>query len=109
MRATDASQPYSASVSTIPNRNYYSSDILPVELDTPYTAEIEIWPTQVVVAEGSKLILDIASCDTEGSGLFTHTHPEDRKEEILKGWNNIHLGGQLDNFLTLPIIPKRLE
>lgn len=106
MRAVDAAEPHVAGVPTIPNRNYTSSDVLPIVLDTPYTAEIEIWPTQVVVGKGSKLVLDIASCDTEGSGLFTHTHPVDRSGEKLNGWNNIHFGAEFENFLTLPVIPQ---
>jgi hypothetical protein len=106
MRAVDTNEPYVANVPTIPNRNYKSNEVLPVELDTPYTSEIEIWPTQVVVSKGSMLVLDISSCDTEGSGLFTHTHPEDRNIDKLKGWNTIHFGPEYDNFLTLPVIPQ---
>lgn len=87
-------------------RDYLSTDVQNVALDTPYTVPIEIWPTQVVLAKGDKLGLVIASCDTEGSGLFTHTHREDRSEEKLTGWNNIHFGGEFENFLRLPFIPQ---
>lgn len=107
MRAVDANEPHVANVPTIPNRNYKSSEVLPVELDTVYTSEIEIWPTQVVISQGGKLLLDISSCDTEGSGLFTHTHPIDRNVDKLRGWNTIHFGAEYDNFLTLPIIPRQ--
>lgn len=87
-------------------RDYLSTDVRPVELDTPYTVPIEIWPTQVVLAKGDRLGLTIASCDTEGSGLFTHTHQVDRSEEKLKGWNHVHFDENFDNFLTLPIVPR---
>lgn len=87
-------------------RDYLSTDVQKVDLDVPYTMPIEIWPTQVVLAKGDKLGLVIASCDTEGSGLFTHTHKVDRSEEKLKGWNNIHFGGEYENFLRLPFIPR---
>lgn len=87
-------------------RDYLSTDVQPVILDTPYTVPIEIWPTQVVLVKGDRLGLTIASCDTEGSGLFTHTHQVDRSEEKLKGWNHVHFGENFDNFLALPIIPR---
>ena len=87
-------------------RDYLSTDVQQVELDIPYTIPIEIWPTQVVLAKGDRLGLTIASCDTEGSGLFTHTHEVDRSEEKLKGWNNMHFGEAFENFLRLPIIPQ---
>lgn len=76
-------------------------------MDTIYTLDIEIWPTNVVIGRGGALILELASCDTQGAGFFEHTHPVDRAEDKLKGWNNIHFGGSHDNYLTLPIIPKQ--
>ena len=88
----------------IPERDYLSTDVQQVELDQPYTVPIEIWPTQVVLEQGDTLGLVIASRDTEGSGLFTHTHAEDRSEAKLKGWNNIIFGEDFENFLRLPII-----
>ncbi|CAK7225456.1 hypothetical protein SBRCBS47491_005896 [Sporothrix bragantina] len=91
----------------LPWREYRSIDIQPVQLNTPYTVDVEIWPTNVVVSPGSYLELQIASCDTAGSGLFTHTHEEDRAPEKLTGLNNIHLGGDFENFLRLPFVPKR--
>ena len=92
--------------SIIPERDYLSTSVQQVELDTAYTVPIEIWPTQVVLAKGDRLGLVIASCDTEGSGLFTHTHEADRSVEKLKGWNNINFGGDFENFLRLPIVPQ---
>ncbi|KAH8879512.1 X-Pro dipeptidyl-peptidase protein-like protein [Thozetella sp. PMI_491] len=91
----------------LPHREYRSTDVLPVELDVPYTMDVEIWPTNVVVSPGSYLELQIASCDTAGSGLFNHTHPEDRPPAKLRGFNNIHFGEKFQNFLRLPFVPKR--
>ena len=90
----------------IPERDYLSTDVQQVELDQTFTVPIEIWPTQVVLEQGDRLGVVIASCDTEGSGLFTHTHAKDRSEEKFKGWNNIHFGAGFENFLRLPIIPS---
>lgn len=106
MRALSQSKDAYAYLDILVQRDYLSTDRQTVELDTPYTVPIEIWPTQVVLAEGDKLGLVISSCDTDGSGLFTHTHKEDRSEGKLKGWNNVHFGAEFDNFLRLPFIPR---
>lgn len=71
-----------------------------------YPVDVEIWPTNVVVGVGHKLRLQIASHDTQGSGLFEHNHPEDRAEEKLKGLNCIHIGSEHESYLQLPIVPK---
>ena len=89
----------------LPHRNYFSGDVQCVKLDEVYTVDVEIWPTNVVLSKGDKLVLEVASGDTQGSGYFTHNHPDDRNEEKLKGWNNIHLGEGRENCLVLPVIP----
>ena len=43
-----------------------------------YPVDVEIWPTNVIVEKGGKLILEVASGDTQGSGIFKHTGPDDR-------------------------------
>ncbi|CAK7211655.1 hypothetical protein SCUCBS95973_001188 [Sporothrix curviconia] len=90
----------------LPWREYQSADVQPVDLDTPYTMDVEIWPTNVVVGKGSCLELQISSCDTNGSGLFTHNHPEDRPPSKLVGLNNIHVGGSFENYLRLPVVDR---
>ena len=104
LRATDSSQ--GALSKIIPIRNYYSTDVQPVQLGTVYTTDVEIWPTNVVLSKGDKLVLQVAGMDTQGCGVFEHNHPEDRAEAKLKGWNSIHLGTKFENYLRLPIIPK---
>lgn len=64
--------------SWLPYRDYYSSSALPVLPGEVYPVDVEIWPTNVVLEPGAKLILEVGSGDTQGSGLFTHSHPEDR-------------------------------
>lgn len=49
-----------------------------VENDKIYTVDIELWPTNVVVEKGGKLIFEVSSGDTQGSGLFKHTNEKDR-------------------------------
>lgn len=105
LRSVNSSSPFHTNY--LPHREYRSSDVQPVEIDKVYTVDIEIWPTNVIVAPGDTLELQVASCDTQGSGLFNHNHPEDRAEKKLLGKNNIHFGDGFENFLRLPIIPKR--
>jgi len=78
LRARDTSD--AAGIKIIAIRDYLSTDVQPVQLDVVYTTDVEIWPTNVVPAKGSKLVLQVASCDTQGSGIFGHNHPEDRAE-----------------------------
>lgn len=65
-------QPY------LPYREYLSSDVQPVRNGQVYAINIELWPTNVVVDKGGKLIFEVSSGDTQGSGLFQHTNPTDR-------------------------------
>jgi hypothetical protein len=91
----------------LPHRNYRSVDVKPVKTGEKYIFDVEIWPTNVVIKANERLVLEVASHDTQGSGYFTHNHPEDRPEARLKGCNNIEFGPDAENYLTLPIIPTR--
>jgi len=65
--------------SYLPYRDYFSTDVLPVMPGEVYPVDIEIWPTNVVVEQGGKLILEVSSGDTQGCGIyFQHTDPVDR-------------------------------
>ncbi|KAL5085975.1 hypothetical protein Trisim1_009741 [Trichoderma cf. simile WF8] len=93
--------------SYLPYRQYFSTD---EELLTPgiiYAVDVEIWPTNVVMNDGDTLVLEIASGDTAGSGLFRHESKVDRDPARFGGWNNIHFGGGKSNYLELPIIPQK--
>jgi hypothetical protein len=62
----------------LPYRDYFSNDVLPVMPGEVYPVDVEIWPTNVIVEKGGKLVLEVASGDTQGSGIFKHTGPDDR-------------------------------
>jgi predicted acyl esterase len=56
----------------LPYRDYFSTDVLPVLPGEVYAVDVEIWPTNVVLESGAKLVLEVSSGDTQGSGLFLH-------------------------------------
>lgn len=64
--------------SWLPHREYLSTDVQKVIPGDVYPVDVEIWPTNVVVEKGEKLVLDISSGDTAGTGLFPHVDPTDR-------------------------------
>ena len=49
--------------------------VIPGEI---YGVDIELWPTNVVVEKGGKIVFEVASGDMPDSGIFTHNHPDDR-------------------------------
>lgn len=89
----------------IPHRNYLSTDVKPVKIGEVSTVDVEIWPTNVVVGVGETLVLEISSSDSQGCGIFTHDHSDDRNPEKLRGWNIIHIGQDFENWLRLPVVP----
>ncbi|AEO67473.1 uncharacterized protein THITE_2116352 [Thermothielavioides terrestris NRRL 8126] len=91
----------------LPQRDYTSKDVLPVIQGEVYAVDVEVWPTNVVVEEGGRLVLEVASGDTQGSGIFTHDDPVDRSKEVFEGFNHIHFGPRFENYITLPIIPPK--
>ncbi|KAM0346680.1 hypothetical protein ACHAPU_005393 [Fusarium lateritium] len=90
----------------LPHRNYTSKDVLPVIQGEVYGVDIEVWPTNVVVDKGGKLVFEVSSGDTQGSGIFLHDDPVDRSSEKFQGFNNIHFGPGQQNYITLPVIPN---
>jgi len=91
----------------IPERDYLSTYVEPVKAGEVYTVDIEIWPTNSVFLPGDKVAIEISSGDSEGVSVFEHNHPDDRDPEKLGGLNAIHIGGEFQNFLRLPIIPAK--
>ncbi|KAK5069241.1 hypothetical protein LTR64_008604 [Lithohypha guttulata] len=91
--------------SYLPHRDYFSTDKLPVLSGEVYPVDVEVWPTNVVLEQGAKLIFEVSSGDTQGSGIFTHIGETDRTKEGLSGLNHIHFGKRFENYVTLPIIP----
>lgn len=65
-----------------PHRNYTSADVQPVITGEVYPVDVEIWPTNVVVEKGGKIIFEVSSGDTQGCGVFLHNDPLDRFVEL---------------------------
>ena len=51
----------------LPHRDYFSTDVLPVLPGEVYPVDVEIWPTNVVMEKGDRLIFEVASGDTQGA------------------------------------------
>jgi predicted acyl esterase len=90
-----------------PHREYLSQDVLAVLVDEVYEVDIEIWPTNVVMSPGDRLVFEVSSGDTQGAGLFEHTSESDRPREKLSGWNNVHFGAGRENWVLMPMIPAK--
>ncbi|KAF2152844.1 alpha/beta-hydrolase [Myriangium duriaei CBS 260.36] len=93
----------------LPHRDYFSTDVQPIIPGDVYAVDVEIWPTNVVVEKGGRIIFEIASGDTQGSGIFLHNDPEDRSQAKLQGTNFVHFSEKFVNFVTLPIIPPKID
>ncbi|KAJ4286848.1 hypothetical protein N0V90_013101 [Kalmusia sp. IMI 367209] len=91
----------------LPHRDYFSTDVQPVIPGDVYPVKVEIWPTNVVVEKGGRLVFEVSSGDTQGSGIFLHDHPEDRSEHTFAGLNHVNFGEKYINWISLPIIPAR--
>ena len=91
----------------LPHREYRSTDVQSVEPETVYGVDIEIWPTNVVIEKGGKLVLEVSSGDTQGCGIFGHKSPEDRSEKVFAGMNHLHFSEKHQNYVVLPIIPPK--
>ncbi|KPM34994.1 hypothetical protein AK830_g11574 [Neonectria ditissima] len=94
-RAIDASS--SVNKPYLPVHLHTAASARPVAADgTLYELDIELWPTNVVIAKGGRLVLEIAACDNpEGSshppvGVWTHDDVRDRPEKKFKGINRVH-------------------
>lgn len=62
----------------MPHRDYTSRDVLPVIQGEVYAVDVEVWPTNVVVDKGGRIVFEVASGDTQGSGIFLHNDSGDR-------------------------------
>ncbi|KAG4432916.1 hypothetical protein IFR05_011609 [Cadophora sp. M221] len=91
----------------LPYREYRSIDVQEVKAGEIYPIDVELWPTNVVVEKGSRLVLELSSGDTQGTGIFGHCHPKDRSDDVFGGVNNVHFNSGNENYITLPIIPPK--
>lgn len=86
-------------------KDYKSTDVLPVEISKVYQVSIEMWPTNVVLSPGSKLVLEVGPKDQQGCGIFVHNHPQDRSKERFEGFNLLHINHSSGSSrLVLPFI-----
>ena len=90
-----------------PHREYLSADEAPLIPDEVYPVDVEVWPTNVVIEKGGRLVLEVSSGDTQGAGIFEHNSIQDRLPEKLAGMNHIHFGAELENWVLMPVIPPR--
>ncbi|PKS08466.1 hypothetical protein jhhlp_004849 [Lomentospora prolificans] len=93
----------------LPWREYLSTDVLPVIIGEIYEVDIEVWPTCVVLEPGARLVLEVSSGDTQGSGVFQHNDPVDRAPDKFQGFNHICFGPNMLNYVVLPVIPTKVE
>ncbi|KAH7134967.1 X-Pro dipeptidyl-peptidase protein [Dendryphion nanum] len=91
----------------LPWREYLSTDVLPVIPGEVYSVDVEVWPTNVVVEKGGKIVFEVSSGDTQGSGIFQHNDPHDRAEEKFAGLNHLHFSDRFVNWVSLPVIPPK--
>ncbi len=66
----------------LPWRDFYRSDVQPVNDQEIIPVDVEIWPTNVVVEARGRLVLEISSRDTAGTGFWGHTDPNDRRVKL---------------------------
>ncbi|KAK3956091.1 X-Pro dipeptidyl-peptidase [Pseudoneurospora amorphoporcata] len=62
----------------LPHREYLSTDVLPVKAGEVYAVDVELWPTNVVVDVGGRIVLEVSGGDTQGAGIFQHNSEIDR-------------------------------
>lgn len=91
----------------LPYRDYFSTDVEEVKAGEVYTVDVEIWPTNVIAEKGGKIVFEVSSGDTQGSGIFQHSSESDRPRSKFAGMNHIHFGDGRENYVTLPIIPAK--
>ena len=88
-----------------------------------YAAEVEIWPTCVVVPAGHRIALTVRGRDYEypgggtrigsfknelkGCGPFLHDDPRDRPADVFGGTTTLHMGPDRRACLLLPILGAR--
>jgi predicted acyl esterase len=93
----------------------------PLTPGVTYQADVEIWPTSIVVPPGYRLGLTIQRTDYEhglpgphpksygralsGSGPYWHEHPGDRDREEFAGTTTLVADADHRPYLLLPVIP----
>jgi hypothetical protein len=107
---------------SLPYRPYHPHDrIEPLVPGEVYPLDVEIWPTCIVIPAGYQLGLTVRGNDYryegelsafaqqfhyagQGVGPFKHADPDDRPETTFSGRVTVHVGGETDSHLLVPII-----
>ena len=113
------------SLLSTPYRPYHTHDeVEPLTPGETYRIDVEIWPTSIVVPAGYRLGLTVQGKDYEysggpaelshfegrtmrGSGIYVHDDPDNRPEDIYGQEVTLHLGGDCEAFVLLPVIPPK--
>ena len=106
-----------------PYRPYHAHDeVQPLTPGAVYQADVEIWPTSLVIPAGYQVALTIRGRDYErhhpgaprlgsfknemtGCGPFLHDDPADRSPELATSTQTLWTGGTRAAYLLLPAIP----
>jgi predicted acyl esterase len=87
-----------------PTLDHRRSTKQPVKNGEIYELQTEMWPTQLVISEGERLVLEVSPKDPEGTGFFAHNDERDRFEAKQGGTNTIHFGKAHENYVVLPLV-----
>jgi predicted acyl esterase len=112
---------------SLPYRPYHThrriDPLIPGEV---YEVDVEIWPTCIVVPAEYRIGLSVLGRDyrydgelsdfaknfhyaNRGVGPFTHTDPDDRPPDIFDTRGAVHVGGDTNSYLLIPVIPVPRE
>jgi predicted acyl esterase len=107
---------------SLPYRPYHSHDrVDPLVPGQAYQVDVEIWPTCIIIPAGYRLGLTVQGNDYRyegelsdfarrfhyagrGVGPFRHADAGDRPADVFSGRVTLHVGGDADSFLLVPVI-----
>jgi uncharacterized protein len=108
-----------------PWRPYHAHDeIQPLVPGDVYEADVEIWPTSLVIPAGYRIALTVRGRDyvysgsgsrepgtfghgMTGCGWFLHDDPDDRTPEVTDSTQTLWTGPDHQAYLLLPVVPAK--
>jgi uncharacterized protein len=111
-----------------PWRPYHTHDqIEPLTPGEVYRADVEVWPTSIVIPAGYRIVVTVRGRDYEypgsgadaspapgtfghdmtGCGWFRHDDPADRTPELTDSAQTLWTGGGRQSYVLLPVIPGK--
>lgn len=99
-------------------------ELQPLQPGEIVTADVELWPTSIVVPAGYRIALTVRGRDYEwakstgirlsnfknelrGCGPFLHDDPRDRPADVFGGRVTLHFGPGKDNYVLVPVVPPK--